>query len=362
MVFTEPYICITFALFFSIGAWTSQCMARTLQEASMYERHEQWMASYARVYKDANEKQMRYKIFKENVQRIDSFNSESDKSYKLAVNQFADLTNEEFKSLRNGFKGHMCSAQAGHFRYENVTAVPASIDWRKKGAVTQIKEQGQCGSCWAFSAVAAVEGITEIKTGKLISLSEQELVDCDTNSEDQGCQGGLMDDAFKFIEQHGLASEATYPYDAADSTCKTKEEAKPSAKITGYEDVPANDEAALKNAVANQPVSVAIDAGGFEFQFYSSGIEWYLHRVLWNRTRSRCCCCWLWSWRWKEILVGEELMGYTMGGRRIHSHGTRDSCKGRPMWHSIASFLPHCITFNMKTKAISLDDCLNYKL
>lgn len=120
--------------------------------------------------------------------------------------------------------------------------------------------------------MAAVEGITEIKTGKLISLSEQELVDCDTSSEDQGCQGGLMDDAFIFIEKHGLASEATYPYHAADSTCNTKEEAKPAATITGYEDVPANNEAALLKAVAKQPVSVAIDAGGFEFQFYSSGI------------------------------------------------------------------------------------------
>ncbi|KDP40484.1 hypothetical protein JCGZ_24483 [Jatropha curcas] len=272
MGLSKQYLCIGFGLLFILGAWTCESMARTVHKPPMYRKHEQWMTRYGRVYKDDNEKEMRYKIFKENVERIDSFNSDTRRSYRLGVNQFADLTNEEFNTARNRFKGHMCSAQAGPFRYQNVTAVPATMDWRKKGAVTPIKDQGQCGSCWAFSAVAAVEGIAQIKTGKLIALSEQELVDCDNNGEDQGCQGGLMDDAFKFIEKHGLASEATYPYHAAESACNTKEEAKPAVKITGYEDVPANDEAALLNAVANQPVSVAIDASGFEFQFYSSGI------------------------------------------------------------------------------------------
>ncbi|OMO98803.1 hypothetical protein COLO4_13686 [Corchorus olitorius] len=252
-----------------------QVTSRTLQDqdAGMAERHEQWMAQYGRIYKDENEKDKRFKIFKENVARIDSFNAANDKPYKLGINQFADLTNEEFRASRNGYKAHMCSDRAASFKYENVSDVPSAMDWRTKGAVTPVKDQGQCGCCWAFSAVAAMEGITGIKTGKLISLSEQELVDCDTEGEDQGCNGGLMDDAFKFIvNNQGLTTESDYPYKGVDGTCNAKKEADHAAKITGFEDVPANSEAALLKAVASQPVSVAIDAGGFDFQFYSGGI------------------------------------------------------------------------------------------
>lgn len=118
-----------------------------------------------------------------------------------------------------------------------------------------------------------MEGINQLKTGKLISLSEQELVDCDTKGEDQGCGGGLMDNAFQFIIQnHGLTTEDNYPYKGADGTCNSKKTTAIAATITGYEDVPANDEKALLQAVANHPVSVAIDADGTAFQFYSSGI------------------------------------------------------------------------------------------
>ena len=118
-----------------------------------------------------------------------------------------------------------------------------------------------------------MEGITQLTTGKLISLSEQELVDCDVNGEDQGCEGGLMDNAFDFINQnHGLSTEANYPYTGVDGTCNAKKEASHAASITGHEDVPANSESALLKAVANQPISVAIDASGSDFQFYSSGV------------------------------------------------------------------------------------------
>lgn len=125
----------------------------------------------------------------------------------------------------------------------------------------------------AFSAVAATEGITKITTGKLISLSEQEILDCDTNPMDQGCEGGLIQDAFEFIIRNGgIASKANYPYKGDKGTCNPKKEAFHDAKIKGYENVPANNESALLKAVANQPVSVLVDAGGPAFQFYSSGV------------------------------------------------------------------------------------------
>ncbi|XP_030456619.1 senescence-specific cysteine protease SAG39-like [Syzygium oleosum] len=258
-----------------LGLWASQARSRELHEETIRERHEQWMARHGRVYENNAEKERRFSIFKNNVEFIESFNKDGNKPYKLGINAFADLTIEEFKASRNGYKRSSSPRQvnAKPFRYEHVTAVPSSMDWRKKGAVTPIKDQGQCGSCWAFSAVGAMEGITQLKTGKLISLSEQELVDCDTSGEDQGCEGGLMDDAFEFIiGNHGLATEANYPYQAVDGTCNARKEASSAAKITGYEDVPSNSESALMKAVAHQPISVAIDAGESAFQFYSSGI------------------------------------------------------------------------------------------
>ncbi|XBI88102.1 hypothetical protein VPH35_026098 [Triticum aestivum] len=142
--------------------------------------------------------------------------------------------------------------------------VPATMDWRAKGAVTPIKDQGQCGKYTKY-------GIVKLKTGKLISLSEQELVDCDVHGEDQGCEGGLMDDAFKFIIKNGgLTMESSYPYTAADDKCKAGSNS--AATITSFEDVPANNEGALMKAVANQPVSVAVDGGDMTFQFYSGGV------------------------------------------------------------------------------------------
>ncbi|XP_057506603.1 senescence-specific cysteine protease SAG39-like [Actinidia eriantha] len=271
MVSQIKHQCICLALLFILGALASQATSRSLQDASLYERHKQWTARYGRVYKDTAEEEKRFNIFKDNVEYIESSNKAANKPYTLGVNQFADLTNEEFK-LRNRFKSHVCSTTTS-FKYENMTAVPSTMDWRKKGAVTAIKDQGQCGCCWAFSVVAAMEGITQLTTGKLIALSEQELVDCDVSGEDQGCNGGLMDDAFTFIQQNnGLTTESNYPYDGTDGTCNRNKEANHAAKITGYEDVPTNSESALLKAVANQPVSVAIDAGGLDFQFYSSGV------------------------------------------------------------------------------------------
>ncbi|KAM0894087.1 hypothetical protein ACQ4PT_024695 [Festuca glaucescens] len=253
---------------------SSVLAARELSDdLSMEARHESWMVQYGRVYKDAAEKVRRFEVFKANVGFIESFNA-GNRKFHLGVNQFTDITNEEFKATKakKGYKSGLERAPTG-FRYENVSfdALPTTVDWRTKGAVTPIKDQGQCGCCWAFSAVAATEGIIKLKTGKLISLSEQELVDCDVHGTDQGCEGGLMDDAFKFIISNGgLTTESSYPYTAEDGKCRSR--SRSAAIIKSYEDVPTNNEAALMAAVANQPVSVAVDGGDMTFQFYKGGV------------------------------------------------------------------------------------------
>ncbi|CAM0942899.1 unnamed protein product [Alopecurus aequalis] len=253
---------------------SSVLAAREISDGlSMAARHESWMAQYGRVYKDAAEKAERLQVFKTNVEFIDLFNAENRKFY-LGVNQFADITNGEFRASRAN-KGYRPSLERvpTTFRYENVSldALPATVDWSTKGAVTPVKDQGQCGCCWAFSAVAATEGIVKLKTGKLISLSEQELVDRDVHGTDQGCEGGLMDDAFKFIILNGgLTAESSYPYTAEDGKCKSRSNS--AASIKSYEDVPANNEGALMAAVASQPVSVAVDGGDMTFQFYKGGV------------------------------------------------------------------------------------------
>ncbi|KAK3149313.1 hypothetical protein QOZ80_3AG0215690 [Eleusine coracana subsp. coracana] len=129
------------------------------------------------------------------------------------------------------------------------------------------------GSCWAFSTVAAVEGLNKVQTGRLISLSEQELVDCDVGGNDAGCDGGMMDDAFTFIARRGgLASESGYPYRGADGPCRSAAANRRAAAIRGHEDVPRNNEDALAAAVAHQPVSVALNGGADVFQFYGGGV------------------------------------------------------------------------------------------
>ncbi|XP_030547276.2 senescence-specific cysteine protease SAG39-like [Rhodamnia argentea] len=268
---------ILLLVFFILELWASRAECRSLhRESILLARHERWMAQHGRTYKDAKEKDRRFAIFKSNVEHVESFNSALGKDYKLKINEFADLTNEEFRAFRNGFrrtKAKMGSTKDDtSFRYENFTDVPSFMDWREKGAVTPVKSQGHCSSCWAFSAVAAVEGLIKITTGKLISLSEQELVDCDVGGNNHGCEYGLMDNAFEFIQQNnGLATEAEYPYNGSRGACRAVTSLDHTVKIGGYEDVPMNDEGALLKAVANQPVSVAVDSDG-DFQFYSSGV------------------------------------------------------------------------------------------
>merc|ERR1711972_482614 len=147
-----------------------------------------------------------------------------------------------------------------------------SVDWTTKGAVTPVKNQGQCGSCWSFSTTGALEGAWEIATGKLVSLSEQQFVDCD--KVDSGCSGGLMDNAFQYAEKNAICTEESYSYTGRGGTCKASSctVGIPNGGVTGFKDVAKNDMQALMEAVTQQPVSIAIEADKSSFQLYRSGI------------------------------------------------------------------------------------------
>ncbi|PIN18855.1 Cysteine proteinase Cathepsin L [Handroanthus impetiginosus] len=226
-----------------IGALVPQLTSRVIPEASMRERHELWMARYKREYKNAMEKEERYKIFKANVECMDFVNNAEGKTYKLSENEFADKTNEEFRETYMAYR-NPC----------RIISAPANIDWRKKGAVTAIEA----------GTLETVEGITKIKGDKLYTLSVQEILDCNNGGEN-GCNGGFQSEAFDFIKQNGHTTESNYPSKGKIGKRDRKKEAEPVAKIT-------NNEEALKKAVAKQPVPASIDASGSRFQFYSSGV------------------------------------------------------------------------------------------
>jgi len=153
-----------------------------------------------------------------------------------------------------------------------VTAAGA-VDWRAAGAVTGVKDQGQCGSCWAFSTTGSIEGANFVVNGQLLSLSEQELIDCDRSGNDRGCNGGLMDYAYEWIISNGgIDTEKDYPYTATDTVCDNTKEHHVAVAVTSFEDIPPNNEAAIKKAATVQPVSIAIAASGLPFQLYSHGV------------------------------------------------------------------------------------------
>lgn len=214
---------------------------------------------------------LRYAIWQDNSRRIEEFNS-LNQGYYLRMNHFGDLTNTEFRTM-NTLKMSSKPTNASTFLASSNTETPDSIDWRTKGYVTPVKNQGQCGSCWAFSTTGSLEGQHFRKTGKLVSLSEQNLVDCSGKEGNMGCNGGLMDNAFKYIKENGgIDTEDSYPYEGKNDNCRY-DESKNGATVTGFVDVKSGDEDDLKKAVAEiGPVSVAIDASHFSFQFYHSGV------------------------------------------------------------------------------------------
>lgn len=253
--------------------------------------HEQWASyksAHSKTYESETEEKFRMKIFMENSHKIAKHNQLYDAGqvgFKLAVNKWADMLHHEFIHIVNGFNrtaqranGLLGLSRTLQFEGANYITpanveLPASVDWRNKGAVTEIKDQGHCGSCWSFSATGALEGQHFRQTGKLISLSEQNLIDCSGRYGNNGCNGGLMDYAFQYVkENRGIDTENTYPYEAEDDRCRYNPK-NSGATDKGFVDIKQGSEDDLKAAIATiGPISVAIDASRESFQFYSEGI------------------------------------------------------------------------------------------
>jgi len=215
----------------------------------------------------------RYTVFKANMDKI-ALSNKQGHAYKLGMNEMGDMTHAEFKATKLGYNRRERSylrAKNGAPKSNTKVAIPDSVNWVTSGAVTAVKNQQQCGSCWSFSATGATEGANAIATGTLVSLSEQQLIDCSGPQGNNGCNGGVMDQAFQYIiSNQGITTEDAYPYQAAQGTCNTAVTA--AATLSSYQDVTSGDENALQSAVNIGPVSVAIEADQQCFQFYSGGV------------------------------------------------------------------------------------------
>ncbi|KAG8053048.1 hypothetical protein GUJ93_ZPchr0001g31794 [Zizania palustris] len=288
MAFSKPYLglllFITCLLQVLLAAANPPPPSCEMSDKEMRFRFSQWMAKYSKHYSCPQEQEKRYQVWKGNTNFIGAFRSQTEISSGVGafapqtitdsfvgMNRFGDLTSSEFVQQFTGFNSTAFQTPPPSPLSPH-SWQPCCVDWRSSGAVTGVKFQKACASCWAFAAAAAIEGLHKIKTGELVSLSEQVMVDCDTGS--NGCSGGRSDTALNLVAARGgIASEEKYPYTGVKGSCDVgKLLFDHSASLSGFNTVPPNDERQLALAVARQPVTVYIDAGARDFMFYKGGI------------------------------------------------------------------------------------------
>lgn len=249
---------------------TTEASTQLSQKSGMITEDEKefmrWMHKHNKDYFSHEEHAYRFQNWLNIKKEVELHNSRNDISHLKGINQFSDLTPAEFKRLYLGYRPNANKIR----NEENLSTdnLKSSVDWVAQGVVTGVKNQGQCGSCWAFSTTGSVEGAYKLAGNSLTSFSEQQLVDCSGSYGNQGCNGGLMDNAFQYLESKKLETESDYPYYAYDSSCQY-DSGKGVTNVSTYHDV-GRTTSQMTAALQQQPVSIAVDAGAF--QTYSSGI------------------------------------------------------------------------------------------
>jgi cathepsin L len=253
-----------------------EIISNFLNEDDEWKQFTDFQERFSKRYNNLEEMETRFQIFQSNLRKIIIHNLDRTQNFTMGVNQFTDLTPQEFKDQYiGGLKTEVGSYGCKSFS-SGGSGLPSSVDWRNKGVVNPVRDQGQCGSCWAFATTANAESVWAISTGKLLDLSEEFLVDCASGPGyyNMGCNGGQPDSAFKYMINNGQCTEASYPYKAGVTktagTCQKCTSA--GVSFSSCYDVTPKDQVALAAAVSKHPVAIAIEADTRYFQSYSGGI------------------------------------------------------------------------------------------